>query len=195
MNEFFKKLAEGDITPNSFYVLICIYTDIKPNACVSYDLELHKLLSAEWVREDLSLTQKSIIFIEELSSYFRKTKKKSSIDLMGDNFTTCIKKYNELFPSKKLGSGKYARTNAKTLEASFRWFFETYDYEWKDIYDATKKYVQEYEMKNYEYMRTSQYFIRKQSSDKSFESDLATYCDMLNEGSSNEEDIFREKIV
>lgn len=195
MNEFFKKLVEGNITPNSFYILMCIHADIKPNNSVSYDLELHKLLSAEWVREDLSLTQKSLIFIEELSSYFRKTKKKSSIDLMGDNFSTCIKKYNELFPSKKLGSGKYARTNAKTLEASFRWFFETYDYEWKDIYDATKKYVQEYEMKNYEYMRTSQYFIRKQSLDKSFESDLATYCDMLNESGSNEEDIFREKIV
>ena len=195
MNEFFKKLVEGDITPNSFYVLMCIYTGIKPNNNVSYDLELHKLLSAEWVRDDLSLTQKSLIFIEELSSYFRKTKKKSSIDLMGDNFSTCIKKYNELFPSKKLGSGKYARTNIKTLEASFRWFFETYDYEWKDIYDAAKKYVKEYEMKNYEYMRTSQYFIRKQNLDKSFESDLATYCDMLNEGGSNEEDIFREKIV
>jgi len=195
MNEFFKKLVEGDITPNSFYVLTCIYTGIKPNNNVSYDLELHKLLSAEWVRDDLSLTQKSLIFIEELSSYFRKTKKKSSIDLMGDNFSTCIKKYNELFPSKKLGSGKYARTNIKTLEASFRWFFETYDYEWKDIYDAAKKYVKEYEMKNYEYMRTSQYFIRKQNLDKSFESDLATYCDMLNEVDSNEVDIFRDKIV
>ena len=44
-------------------------------------------------------------------------------------------------------------------------------------------------------MRTSQYFVRKQNTDKSFESDLATYCDMLNESSSNEEDIFREKIV
>lgn len=45
-------------------------------------------------------------------------------------------------------------------------------------------------------MRTSQYFIRKQGSDKSFESDLATYCDMLNyEGPSEEQDIFREKIV
>ena len=44
-------------------------------------------------------------------------------------------------------------------------------------------------------MRTSQYFIRKQNTDKSFESDLATYCDMLNEVDSNEVDIFKDKIV
>jgi hypothetical protein len=44
-------------------------------------------------------------------------------------------------------------------------------------------------------MRTSQYFIRKQNSDRSFESDLATYCDMLNENGFTEEDFFKEKIV
>jgi hypothetical protein len=100
------------------------------------------------------------------------------------------------FPAKKLGSGKYARTNVKNLESGFRWFFENYDYTWETILKATRKYVLEYSMKNYEYMRTSQYFIRKQGSDKSFESDLATYCDMLNyEGPSEEQDIFREKIV
>ena len=81
------------------------------------------------------------------------------------------------------------------METGFRWFFSTYEYDWKTIIEATKKYVQEYEMKNYEYMRTSQYFIRKQNPDKSFESDLATYCDMIQDGSSNEENIFREKIV
>ena len=72
---------------------------------------------------------------------------------------------------------------------------DTYDYDWHTILLATKKYVFEYKIKNYEYMRTSQYFIRKQSTDKSFESDLATYCDMLNEVDSNEEDIFKDKIV
>ncbi len=195
MNEFFKKLSEGNITPNSFYILMCIYADIKPNNSVSYDLELHKLLSSNWIKEDLSLTQKSLIFIEELSSYFKKSKKKTSKVLMGDTFDVSIKKYNELFPAKKLGSGKYARTNVKNLEASFRWFFSNYEYDWKTILQATQKYVEEYKMKNYEYMRTSQYFIRKQSSDKSFESDLATYCDMLNENGFTEEDFFKEKIV
>ena len=195
MNDIFNKLIKENITPNSFYVLHCIKEKISVQKLVSPELEITKLKSNGWLNEDLSFTSKSIIFMEEINSYFRKSKKKTSKDLMGASFDVCIKTYNEIFPAKKLGSGKYARTNVKNLEAGFRWFFSTYEYDRKTIIEATKKYVQEYEMKNYEYMRTSQYFIRKQNPDKSFESDLATYCDMIQDGSSNEENIFREKIV
>ncbi len=196
MDEIFNKLIKEKLTPNSLYVLHCIKNKLSVSkSLANSELEVHRLKSEGWVNENLQLTSKSLIFMEELGSYFRKSKKKTSKDLMGDNFDNKIKLYNSLFPAKKLGSGKYARTNVKTLEASFRWFFDTYDYDWHTILLATKKYVLEYKMKNYEYMRTSQYFIRKQNSDKSFESDLATYCDMLNEVDSNEEDIFRDKIV
>ena len=195
MDEIFNKLIKAKITPNSLYVLHCIKNKISVQKLVNDSLEISKLQADDWLKEDLSLSGKSIIFMEELNSYFRKSKKKTSKDLMGNNFDVYIKKYNSIFPVKKLGSGKYARTNLKNLEAGFRWFFDTYDYDWKVILEATSKYVEEYRLKNYEYMRTSQYFIRKQNTDKSFESDLATYCDMLIEGGSNEEDIFREKIV
>jgi len=195
MDEIFNKLIKEKLTPNSLYVLYCIKEKISVQKLVSPELEIVKLKAGEWLNEDLSFTSKSIIFMEEINSYFRKSKKKTSKDLMGASFDVCIKTYNEIFPAKKLGSGKYARTNVKNLEAGFRWFFSTYEYDWKTIIEATKKYVQEYEMKNYEYMRTSQYFIRKQNPDKSFESDLATYCDMIKDGGSNEENIFREKIV
>ncbi len=197
MNEIFNKLIKEKLTPNSLYVLHCVKNKLSPSkSLVNSSLEIHRLKNENWLNEDLQLTSKSFIFMEELDSYFKKSKKKTSKSLMGDNFDTNIKLYNELFPTKKLGSGKYARTNIKNLETSFRWFFENYDYTWETILKATKKYVFEYSLKNYEYMRTSQYFIRKQNSDKSFESDLATYCDMLNYGSPNEEqDIFKEKIV
>jgi hypothetical protein len=195
MDEIFNKLVKEKITPNSLYVLYCMKNKISIQKLINSNLEIKRLQADNWLEEDLSLSQKSIIFIDELNSYFRKKKKKTSKDLMGDSFDTCIKKYNNLFPSKKLGSGKYARTNIKNLEAGFRWFFSTYEYDWKTILQATQKYIEEYKIKNYDYMRTSQYFIRKQNIDKSFESDLATYCDMLNEHDSNEEDIFREKIV
>ena len=196
MNEIFNKLIKEKLTPNSLYVLHCVKEKISASkSLVNSDLEVLRLLSQGWLNDNLQLTSKSIIFMEELNSYFRKSKKKTSKDLMGDGFDNKIKLYNSLFPAKKLGSGKYARTNIKNLEAGFRWFFDTYDYDWHTILLATKKYVLEYKMKNYEYMRTSQYFIRKQNTDKSFESDLATYCDMLNEVDSNEVDIFRDKIV
>ena len=197
MDEIFNKLIKEKLTPNSLYVLHCIKNKVSVSkSLANSDLEVHRLLADDWLTDNLQLSSKSLIFMEELGSYFRKSKKKTSKVLMGDSFDICIKKYNELFPAKKLGSGKYARTNVKNLEAGFRWFFSTYEYDWKTILQATKKYIQEYEMKNYEYMRTSQYFIRKQGSDKSFESDLATYCDMLNyEGPNEDLDIFKEKIV
>jgi len=195
MDEIFKKLVKYKMSPDSLYVLYCMKNNIVPSTIVNSSLAITRLKSDDWLTEDLQLTNKSVIFVEEINSYFRKSKKKTSKDIMGDDFDVCIKTYNEIFPAKKLGSGKYARTNIKTLEAGFRWFFENYNYDWKVIYEATKKYIEEYKLKNYEYMRTSQYFIRKQSSDKSFESDLATYCDMIQDGSPNEEDIFKEKIV
>jgi hypothetical protein len=58
-----------------------------------------------------------------------------------------------IFPNKKLSSGKYARVPSKNLENAFRWFFENYEYNWETIFLATQKYIYEYESKNYEYMR------------------------------------------
>ena len=195
MDEIFNKLIKEKMTPNSLYVLHCIKNKLSVNDLVNSSLEVKRLQAEDWLKEDLSLSGKSIIFIEELTSFFRKSKKKTSKHLMGDNFDVSIKMYNEIFPTRKLNSGKYARTNVKNLEAGFRWFFENYDYSWETVLTATKKYVEEYSLNNYEYMRTSQYFIRKQNLDKSFESDLATYCDMLQYGNSLEENLFKEKIV
>jgi hypothetical protein len=134
--------------------------------------------------------------MEEINGFFKRTKKKTSTDLMGSSFLQKIQEYVEIFPNRKLNSGKYARVNAKNLETGFRWFFENYDYDWETILKATEKYVDEFSIRNYEYMRNSQYFIRRQNIDKSFESDLATYCELLNtnldgEGSS----YFKERVV
>jgi hypothetical protein len=127
----------------------------------------------------LQLTNKSIIFTTEIDGFFKKAKKKTTKDLLGNNFTDNIQKYVEIFPNRKLSSGKYARVNPKNLENSFRWFFENYEYDWDMIFKATKKYIYDYSLKNYEYMRTSQYFIRKQNTDKTYDSELADYCNMI----------------
>jgi hypothetical protein len=196
MTEIFNRLIKKSLTPNSLYVLYCIQNKLSVNKFVNSSLEIQRLKSEDWLKNDLTLTGKSLIFMEELNSFFRKSKKKTSKDLLGDNFTLYIKMYNDAFPAKKLGSGKYARTNVKNLETAFRWFFENYDYTWDTVMNATKLYVQEYQLKNYEYMRTSQYFIRKQNnSDKTFESDLANFCEQFLNGEDTTEEIFREKIV
>ena len=179
MEEIFNKLTKAELTPNSFYVLYSIYNNVKPNKYVNSSLEVTKLKQEGWLEENLQLTSKSIIFTVEIDSYFKKAKKKTTKDLLGDNFTNNIKFYVEIFPNRKLSSGKYARVNPKNLENSFRWFFENYEYDWDMIFKATKKYIYDYSLKNYEYMRTSQYFIRKQNTDKSYDSELADYCNMI----------------
>jgi hypothetical protein len=179
MEDIFLKFVKEGITPNCYYVLHCIKTSIVPNSLVNKELETRRLINDGWLNDDLTLTDKSIIFTTEIDGFFKKSKKKTSKNLLGDNFEDNIKKYSNIFPATKLSSGKYARSNLKNLENAFRWFFETYDYDWETVLLAAKKYVLEYREISYQYMRTSQYFIRKQNTDKTWDSDLADYCEMI----------------
>jgi len=192
MTEIFSKLIKEGLTPNTFYVLYCIKEKITVSNFVNKAIECKKLQSDNWIDKNLQLTSKSIIFIAEIDGYFKKSKKKTNIDLLGNYFIENIKKYNDIFPNKKLSSGKYARVNIKSLENAFRWFFENYDYSWDTILEATFKYVSEYSVQRYEYMRTSQYFIRKQSTDKTWDSDLATYCEIVNSDDNEITTYFKE---
>ena len=83
-----------------------------------------------------------------------------------------------MFPTQKLPSGKYARGNKKNIETNFMWFFQEYNYNWDDIMKATSLYINEYHVKNYLYMRTAMYFIKKLK-DGTAESELANYCDIV----------------
>lgn len=194
MTEIFSKLIKEGLTPNSFYVLYCIKEKIVAASFVNKAIECKKLQSDQWLDENLELTHKSLIFISEIESYFRKSKKKTSKDLLGNEFLDKIEEYNKIFPNKKLSSGKYARVNPKTLENAFRWFFENYDFDWDTIIRATTKYVDEYSVRRYEYMRTAQYFIRKQNTDKTWDSDLATYCELINDGEDEIIDYFKDRV-
>lgn len=195
MTDIFTRLIQEGLTPNTYYVLHCIREKVVPHKSVNKELECKRLQTDHWLTENLELTSKSLIFMEEINGYFKRTKKKTSQDLMGQDFVRNIEKYVEIFPNKKLSSGKYARVNAKNLEAPFRWFFENYDYDWEEIMKATEKYVDEFSIRRYEFMRTAQYFIRKQNIDKSFESDLATYCEIIRSGDDEEQVYFSERVV
>ena len=195
MVDIFNRLIKEDLMPNTYYVLHCLKEKVIPNKFVNKDLEISRLKSGNWLNDDLVLTAKSIIFTEEINSFFKKTKKKTVSALMGDDYIDRMLDYLEIFPNRKLNSGKPARVNVKNLEGAFKWYFETYDYSLEIILKATEKYVSEYELKRYEYMRNSQYFIRKQNLDKSFESDLATYCELVISGADEVPTYFRDNIV
>jgi hypothetical protein len=145
--------------------------------------------------EHYKLTPEAKAFIAHLDNYFIKAKKKTNIQLMGKSFIDNINTFREVFPNKKLPSGKPARVNVKMLSESFRWFFETYDFTWDQIFEATRMYVNEYRDQEYMYMQTSQYFICKQDKHKVKSSTLADYCDMIKDGIDTEDDHFKETVV
>ena len=114
---------------------------------------------------------------------------------MGKDFLDKLKEYREIFPAGKLPSGKPARVNIRTLESSFRWFFDMFEPTWDEIIKATKMYVNEYEAKDYMYMKTSQYFISKTDKNKVKTSDLMDYIDMVRDGVIDQPNHFKDKVV
>jgi hypothetical protein len=137
--------------------------------------------------------------LTRVESYFKSQIKKTSTELMGEDFKDKIIKYQEIFPKLKLPSGKPARASLSNLETNFKWFFEKHNFSWDTIFKATEMYIDEYERKSppFIYMRTSAYFIRKTELDKSIVSDLANYCETIQsgEGSNYGNAHFSEKVV
>lgn len=195
MQELYNILFKNKLTPNQLYLLHSIREKVIPSNLIQVNVELRKLEINNWIDVNKKLTKESIILLDEVNLFFKKTKKKTSVDILGDDFIEKITQYVELFPNKKLSSGKYARVNVKNLETTFKWFFENYNYDWDTILNATVMYINDFATKNYEFMRTSQYFIRKQNIDKTFDSDLATYCELINTEYDNDHDTFKEIVV
>lgn len=187
MLQLFEYIEDNGLTPNQYYLLWSIYMKRKPKH-INNTLELRQLRSLNLVDPEMNLTGTG----------------KDLIDLVSTNVPagkTVVKsfdadQYLNIFPKGKLPSGKVARVNKKIINDAFTWFFKNYDYNWDTIISATSMYVDEYENKNYLYMKNSQYFIRKQMSDKSWESELANYCELVQSGYTGEEaNHFSEKVV
>ena len=77
MTEIFQRLIKENITPNTYYVLHCIKEKIIPTSFVNKELECKRLQQDHWLDEKLQLTSKSIICMEEINGFFKRTKKKT----------------------------------------------------------------------------------------------------------------------
>lgn len=101
---------------------------------------------------------------------------------MGKGYKENVNKYKEMFPNIKLPNGKPARSATGNLEKTFRWFFENFDYSWETIFKASGYYVNKYQKVEWKFMRTSQYFIKKDGL-----SDLADFCEIVLTGGDDDE--------
>lgn len=181
MLRMFQNIVTQGLSPNSFYTLLSIYNKEAPKK-VNLELELRSLEGAGYIA-DRRITQKGIDLVKELSEKYKTDKQGNLVKVkkFTEEQMAKVTEYREIFPKGILPSGQPSRVPLKELEKKFLWFLLTYDYSWETILKATKKYVSEYAAKNYEYMKTSGYFVSK-TEKGAIVSTLASYCDMIEDG-------------
>ena len=193
--EMFSKMTEVGLSPNQFYLLYCSSQNVSSQN-INLHQELRFLIQEGWLDTNHVLQPKALTLIAKINSFFIVQKKKTSLQLLGANHTENMTAYVQLFPAIKGGGNVYLRCNIKNLESNFRWFFETYDYTWEVVLEATRRYVNEHAQNDFKYIRTSKYFIRKQDSGKMITSDLADMCERVLSGEAEEvKKIFKENVV
>jgi hypothetical protein len=132
------------------------------------------------ITEQGTLTSKAVIALNDFETLLVKTKKKVVSEVLGSDSVDKINEYRDIFPNGKLPSGQLAKQNVQDLKANFVWFFKTYpEFDWDLVLDATEYYVATFEKKNYLYMATSKYFIKKDDKFKNSHSILADYCQQI----------------
>jgi len=177
---FFKKLQKKNLTVAQYFTLYNIKNlDSKTKLSEVMKDKIRASVPSIYINlGSCTLSDKGETLIKSVEMLFKPIKKLNNIELLGADYKDRVKEYIQIFPTQKLPSNKYARGNAKNIEVNFMWFFQEYpDYDWETILEATEKYVEEYRLKNYEYMRTAMYFIKKLK-DGTSESELANYCDI-----------------
>jgi len=177
MKELFDFLITKGLSPNSYYLLWSVYNGTAPQN-IKVPLEMRTVAQQGYIDEEGKLTSKGLEIVRFNSKV---------VSALPDDASDNIDKYISIFPKGKLPSGKAARVNKKNIEDAFKWFFKNYTYDWDTILRATFYYVETYEKTNYMYMKNSQYFIRKQNTDKSWDSELANYCDIIINGDDEPE--------
>ena len=193
MKELFEYLELKDIKPNSLYILWCL-SNKRKSSLTNADVhtELRRLVNSGLINADYTLTAEGFQVLESVPN----SQGETTNEIKQSDSMDYIDRFVSIFPKGKLPSGKPARVNKRNLEEAFKWFFKNYTYDWDTILRATWYYVETYEKSNYMYMKNSQYFIRKQNTDKSWDSELANYCEIIINGDDEPEGShFSDKVV
>lgn len=171
-------LMRHGISPNQIYVLDCLRNRLKPTSIVDEFIEISKCKDLGLIDQEGVITPSGLSILDEFETYLVKTKKKVETSVLGDNFLDNIKNYIDLFPQRKLPSGRYARQPVKDVKDAFIWFFKNYpENKWIDVIDATHYYIHMAKQKDYLYMMDCLYFISKTDNmTKKIRSALASSC-------------------
>jgi len=174
-------LIKWNVSPNQIYFLDCCRSNIQVTKIINQDAERIICHAKGLIDENAKLTNKGAMILNEYETFIVKTKKKVASEVLGADMNERINEYRNIWPSKRLPSGELARQSVTELKDKFVWFFKTYpEYDWNLILDATDEYNDLYEKKNYQYMVTSSYFIKKTNPQtKEVTSKLADCCQQI----------------
>jgi len=194
MEKIWKLIRESGITPNQLYLLHS-YSKKKRTEGINESLERKNLVMLKYVGDTNLVSPKGKVLLIAANDLFTKTvsAKKPVTD---DSFVANLTTYNQLFPKIRFAkTKKLARCSMNNLTPAMVWFLANNDYNWETILKATVIYINEKQKVNWDYCRTSQYFIRKQTDGKHWQSELSDYCMMVMDGTGSQEShTFKEKV-
>ena len=141
MWELMQEILIDKLTPNQLLLLYAIDNKLRIQT-INPHLEIKGLVENKYVEyepsKSIKITKSGNDIIEKYDAYFKKAKKKTNVHLMGKKYVDLVEEYREIFPAKKLPSGKPARVNVKTLINNF-WVFLAFWGFWDLGYLGKKK--------------------------------------------------------
>lgn len=172
INQLQAELTKLGLSPNEYFMLYAIINKKEYPVGVNVDLYRSELWDKGLLTPNWEPTDKG----------------RKVFDFPIDpDFDMNVERWRLMWPAGLLPHGKRARSDSRELKLKFKWFFENYDYSWSTIFTATEDYIHYYAETNYLYMRTSSYFIFKQTTPALRTSELSEWCDkVLNPDASDE---------
>lgn len=171
INTLLSEISESGLNPNEYFCLFLIVQGKPQLDTINCDLCKKKLMTKGWIDRVGGPTDK--FFEQKLFDDIKRT------DLHNGDFAKKVEDFRSMWPAILLPSGQYARSPSIELSPKFRWFFQTFPFDWDVVHKATREYVTYYQERNYIFMKTSSYFICKQDTMRLKKSTLAEWCERV----------------
>lgn len=190
MNEEYLKLYlenKSEISFSGFVLLVLVYQNeevvlntLYKTDYIMFTNEVKSLETNGYVKwhgtegKDITFRKKG----EDLFAKLSKRRKKSMPDVH-----LWIDEWRNLFPEGVNTAGYRYRGNKVEVLKKMLKFVALYDFTKEEIFQATKKYVERFSVRGYNYMQQAHYFIDKKDAGSS----LASECETLKESKPQSE--------
>lgn len=180
MKDLFQLLKKHNLTPNGHYILFSYNEKIDCSDLPGQAAEITRLKYYGFLDKVTGVPTDLAKGVLAEANKLMTRNVKNLHDELDEEFSNNVKKYRDLFPAG-IQHGRALRTSVTDLTPRFVWFFKAFPaITWEMVFRATEKYIDSFG-KNLTYCKSSSYFIKKEDKSKSSLSELATWCENLEE--------------